>query len=186
MKVHNKSLAKKLLPFSLLALIPLAASSFAAEVAGGTINFNGSVVTTACAVSSNSANINVDMGQVRAATLSAAASEAPTLKKFSIVLEDCDSSVSQDVAVTFSGTPNNDDPTSLAVGSNGGTGTAQNVAVRLYNEEGTAVKLGEASSAVNLRDGVNTLNFGAKYYSPNGGATAGDASTVATYTLTYS
>ncbi|CQD41069.1 fimbrial protein [Yersinia mollaretii] len=186
MKVHNKSLTQKLLPFSFLALIPLAASSLAAEVAGGTINFNGSVVTTACAVSSNSANINVEMGQVRTAALSAAASEAPTAKKFSIVLEDCDSSVFKDVAVTFTGTPNNDDPSSLAVGSNGGTGTAQNVAVRLYSEEGTVVKLGETSNAVTLRDGMNTLNFGAKYYSPNGGATAGDASTVATYTLTYS
>ena len=186
MKVHNKSLTQKLLPFSLLALLPLATSSYAAEVAGGIVNFNGSVVTTACAVSSNSANINVEMGQVRTAALSAAASEASTMKKFSVALEDCDSSVSQDVAVTFSGTPNNDDPTSLAVGSNGGAGTAQNVAIRLYNEQGTVIKLGEASSAVTLRDGLNTLIFGAKYYSPNGGATAGDASTVATYTLTYS
>ncbi|CNG95563.1 putative mannose-resistant/Proteus-like fimbrial protein [Yersinia thracica] len=186
MKVHNKFLTQKLLPFSLLALLPLATSSYAAEVAGGTINFNGSVVTTACAVSSNSANINVEMGQVRTAALSAAASEASTMKKFSIVLEDCDSTVSKDVAVTFSGIPNNDDPTSLAVGSNGGTGTAQNVAVRLYSELGTVIKLGEASSAVALRDGLNTLIFGAKYYSPTGGATAGDASTVATYTLTYS
>ncbi len=37
-----------------------------------------------------------------------------------------------------------------------------------------------------LRAGANTLNFSAKYYSPLGNATAGDASAVATYTVTYS
>jgi type 1 fimbria pilin len=90
------------------------------------------------------------------------------------------------VAVTFSGTPDANDATSLAAGSNGGTGSAQNVAIRLYDEQGTVVKLGEPAGAVTLRDGENTLNFSAKYYSPKGTATAGDASAVATYTMTYS
>ncbi|UHM89176.1 fimbrial protein [Rahnella victoriana] len=177
-------MTKSLLAVSLAALLPV--SAMAAETSGGTVNFSGSVVTSACAIGSDSANIDVDLGQVRTATLAAAGSEASTAKTFSIVLEDCDTTVSKAVAVTFSGTPDANDATSLAAGSNGGTGSAQNVAIRLYDEQGTVVKLGEPAGAVTLRDGENTLNFSAKYYSPKGTATAGDASAVATYTMTYS
>ena len=78
------------------------------------------------------------------------------------------------------------DADSLAVGSNGSSASAQNVAIRLYDEQGNVVRLGEAAAPVVLRSGSNTLNFSAKYYSPQGNATAGDASAVATYTVTYS
>jgi type 1 fimbria pilin len=177
-------MGKPLLAVSLAAFLPV--SAMAAETSGGTINFSGSVIMSACAIGSDSANIDVELGQVRTATLATAGSEASTGKAFSIVLEDCDNTVSKAVAVTFSGTPDVNDAASLAVGSNGGTGSAQNVAIRLYDEQGTVVKLGEAAGAVSLRKGGNTLNFSAKYYSPKGTATAGNASAVATYTLTYS
>lgn len=186
---------KMLLAFSIAALLP-AGSALAAEISGGTVNFNGSVVTSACAISATSASIEVDMGQVRTATLATAGSESSTAKAFSIVLEDCeiaDTSGSTPtnpipattVAVTFTGTSGSD-PDSLAVGSNGGTAYAQNVSIRIYDEQGSLVKLNDPAAAVVLRNGSNTLNFSAKYYSRQGGATAGDASAVATYTVTYS
>ena len=161
------------------------------------MNFSGKVVTSACAISAGSANIDVDMGEVRTATLAAAGSEASTAKAFSITLEDCeiaDTSASTEdnpiaattVAVTFTGTPDAADANSLAVGANGGANSAQHVAIRLYDEQGKVVKLGEPAAAIPLRAGANTLNFSAKYYSPQGNATAGDASAVATYTVTYS
>lgn len=187
---------KMLLALGIAALLP-AGSALAAEISGGTINFNGSIVTSACAISASSANIAVDMGQVRTAALSTAGSESSTAKTFSIVLEDCeiaDTSASTPtnpipattVAVTFSGTASGSDPDTLAVGSNGGTASAQNVAIRLYDELGNVVKLNESAAAVALRSGNNTLNFSARFYSKDGGATAGDASAVATYTVTYS
>ncbi|AMG57243.1 fimbrial protein [Pantoea vagans] len=190
LKFNNKTL----LVLGASALFPMG-SALAAS--GGSVNFNGSVVTSACAISANSANIDVDMGEVRTATLAAAGSEASVAKTFSIALEDCaiaDTSASTEenpveattVAVTFSGTPDSNDANSLAAGVNGGAASAQNVAIRLYDEQGNVVKLGEAATAIPLRKGSNTLNFSAKYYSPTGGATAGDASAVATYTVTYS
>jgi type 1 fimbria pilin len=187
---------KTLLALAIAALLP-AGSALAAGTSGGTVNFNGSVVASACAIGANSANIDVDMGEVRTATLAAAGSEASTAKAFSITLEDCeiaDTSGSTEenpiaattVAVTFTGTPDNADADSLAVGSNGSSSSAQNVAIRLYDEQGNVVRLGEAAAPVALRTGSNTLNFSAKYYSPEGNATPGDASAVATYTVTYS
>ncbi|MDO2455483.1 fimbrial protein [Enterobacter asburiae] len=187
---------KTLLAIAIAALLP-AGTALAAGTSGGTVNFNGKVVTSACAISAGSANIDVDMGEVRTATLATAGSEASTAKAFAITLEDCeiaDTSASTDenpiaattVAVTFTGTPDTSDVNSLSVGANGSANSAQNVAIRLYDEQGNVVKLGEPASAIPLRKGANTLNFSAKYYSPKGGATAGDASAVATYTVTYS
>lgn len=184
-------LRKNLLALSICALLPVAAPVLAAEepptpvtADGGTINFNGSVVTTACAVSADSTNMNVDMGQIRTAALSTAGSEASSGKAFSIKLTDCDASTYTGVAVTFSGTADETDASYLQAGSSGSS--AQNVAIRLYDASGNPVKLGTASDVITLRDGDNSLNFSAKYASPKGGATAGDASAVATYTLTYS
>ena len=187
---------KTLLAVAIAALLP-AGTALAAGTSGGTVNFSGKVVTSACAISAGSANIDVDMGEVRTATLATAGSEASTAKAFAITLEDCeiaDTSASTDenpiaattVAVTFTGTPDTSDVNSLSVGANGSANSAQNVAIRLYDEQGNVVKLGEPASAIPLRKGANTLNFSAKYYSPKGGATAGDASAVATYTVTYS
>ncbi|ELI9003122.1 type 1 fimbrial protein [Enterobacter roggenkampii] len=187
---------KTLLAIAIAALLP-AGSALAAGTSGGTVNFNGKVVTSACAISAGSANIDVDMGEVRTATLATAGSEASTAKAFAITLEDCeiaDTSASTaenpiaatTVAVTFTGTPDGSDVNNLSVGANGSANSAQNVAIRLYDEQGNVVKLGEPASAIPLRKGANTLNFSAKYYSPKGGATAGDASAVATYTVTYS
>ena len=187
---------KTLLAIAIAALLP-AGTALAAGTSGGTVNFSGKVVTSACAISAGSANIDVDMGEVRTATLKTAGSEASTAKAFAITLEDCeiaDTSASTaenpiaatTVAVTFTGTPDTSDVNSLSVGANGSANSAQNVAIRLYDEQGNVVNLGEPAAAIPLRKGANTLNFSAKYYSPKGGATAGDASAVATYTVTYS
>jgi len=175
---------KVLLSISLL--LSAADAVQAAEVNGGTVSFHGSVVTSACAISSNATDINVELGEIRAATLKTAGSQSATAKNFSITLQGCDSKVSTGVAVTFNGTADSADPTSLAVRGNGSTSTAQNVAIRLFDASGTQVKLGVASGVTNLRDGDNVINFSAKFYSSEGNATAGDASAVATYTLTYS
>lgn len=180
-----------------IALLLPTDSTLAATASGGTVNFNGKVVTSACAISAGSASVDVDMGEVRTATLAAPGSEASTAKTFSIVLEECeiaDTSASTEenpiaattVSVTFTGTPDTTDTSSLAAGANGSDTSAQRVAIRLYDEQGKVIPLGEPATAIPLRKGSNTLNFSAKYYSPQGGATAGDASAVATYTVTYS
>ncbi|MGR7498087.1 fimbrial protein [Klebsiella aerogenes] len=179
-------------------MVATSGSAFAVTTtAGGTVNFNGSIVNSACAISGNSANIDVQMGQVRAATLATAGSEASTSKAFNITLEDCaiaDTSASTPenpiaattVSITFTGTPDTNDTNSLAAGPNGGSASAQNVAIRLYDEQGNIINLGEASTPVTLRSGSNIINFSARYFSPTGKATAGDASATATYTVTYS
>ena len=51
---------KTLLAIAIAALLP-AGTALAAGTSGGTVNFSGKVVTSACAISAGSANIDVDM-----------------------------------------------------------------------------------------------------------------------------
>jgi len=167
----------------LSSLILASAGSWAATtVTGGTVNFEGSVVDAACAVSADSIDQTVQMGQVRTAALADAGATASSVP-FNITLEDCDSTVSSSAAVTFSGVASADDATVLAAGQ--GSGAAQNVAIKIYDNSGSAVNLGELSATTTLLDGTNTLPFVAKYFTPVGSATAGDASAQATFTMTY-
>ena len=165
------------------SLILVTVSSWAATtVTGGTVNFEGTVVDAACAVSAGSVDQTVQMGQVRTAALANAGATASAVP-FNITLEDCDVAVSSTAAVTFSGVASADDSSVLAAGR--GSGSAQNVAIRIYDNSGSAVNLGELSNASTLIDGTNTLPFIARYYTPTGSATAGDASAQATFTMTY-
>ena len=123
---------KTLLAVAIAALLP-AGTALAAGTSGGTVNFSGKVVTSACAISAGSANIDVDMGEVRTATLKTAGSVASTAKAFAITLEDCeiaDTSASTDenpiaattVAVTFTGT--------LDMNSLSGSGTIELASIK--------------------------------------------------------
>lgn len=173
----------KVLATVLLAALPFS-SAMAIEKMGGTISFSGSVVTTTCAISSDSSNISVDLGQVQASMLSSANSEAKNKKHFSIMLEGCEAQSTSGVSVVFSGTADKNDPSSLATGQNGNS--AQNVVIRIYDETGQQIALNTESSKILLKEGTNKLNFSAQFASPLGDATAGDASATATYTLVYS
>ncbi|GAA3611763.1 fimbrial protein [Gibbsiella greigii] len=170
---------------SALSLLPTLTYA-AVTVDGGTLNFEGSVVTTACALSSSSATQSINMGQVGTPNLATAGTTLSTGKEFTIQLTDCDTSVYTNIAITFTGVADANDPTTLAVGVAGNSTYAQNLGIRFFNSSGTQVKLNEASTATALTGGSNILTFTAKYHTEKGSVTAGDASAVATYTLTYS
>jgi type 1 fimbria pilin len=173
-------LSKKTLSASIATLLFASSAGWAGTIPGGTITFDGTVVTTACEVATGS--FNVSLGEVGTNSLKAAGSEAPTKKDFSIQLTGCDTSVMKSVAVTFSGTPDSTDATALAPSG----GTATKVAIRLYDNDGTKLNLGTASKSITLLDDQTSLNFKAALISPQGQATAGDVQATATYTLTYS
>ena len=159
MKAQFKT--KTLLAVAVAAVLP-AGSAFAATTSGGTVNFSGKVVTSACAISAGSANIDVDMGEVRTATLAAAGSEASTAKAFSITRRlrnrrylrlngrqsDCRHHRGRDLH-RYAGCGRCQQP---AVGANGGANSAQHVAIRLYDEQGKVVKR-EPAAAIPLRAG---------------------------------
>ena len=173
-----------------MGLVMAAGSAMAAtsgsttSVTGGQIEFQGSVVDAACAVAQNSVDQTVQMGQVRVADFAGTGSEAGAKTPFTIGLEDCDTTVSQNAAVTFNG--NADSGAAGVLANAAGEGSAQGVGIQIYDNDGTALALGTASQAVTLIDGTNTLNFSADYVSTADTVTAGNVDATATFNITYS
>ncbi|MEZ6876810.1 fimbrial protein [Enterobacter sp. KBR-315C3_2022] len=178
---------------SLAAAVIMAAgisSAFAATsgatsstVQGGTVEFKGSVVDAACAVSSDTVNQVVNLGQVRLAQLTGKDAVANQKTPFAITLADCDSTVSKQASITFDGTAAADEPGVLD--NTAGAGSASGVGIQIYDKDGSALDLGTASQAVTLIDGNNNLNFSADYIQTADTATAGNVDTTATFNITY-
>ncbi len=76
-----------------------AANADTSTVSGGTVNFTGQVVNAACSVSADSIDQTVILSQVRTSKLTASGVVANQKEDFSIKLEDCDTTVSQNAAV---------------------------------------------------------------------------------------
>lgn len=159
------------------------AESTAATVSGGTVNFVGSVVDAACSVSSDSVDQTVTLSQVRAAKLANAGEVANQKEAFTIKLEDCDTTVSQNAAVIFNG--QSDQTQAGALANTAGAGSATNVALQLYGPDGQVLKLGDTSADVVLIDGQNTIPLSVDYIA-TGAATAGNVSATATFNMVYS
>ena len=160
-----------------------ATSGSSSTVNGGTVEFKGSVVDAACAVTADTTNQVVNMGQVRLAAFTGKDSVANQKTPFTIKLADCDTTIASQASVTFDG--------NAAAGEAGvldntsGAGNAAGVGIQIYDKDGSALNLGTASHAVTLIDGDNTLNFSADYYQTADTATAGSVDTTATFNVTY-
>ena len=168
------------------ALFAMGAANAASPttVAGGTINFEGSVVDAACSVSADSANQTVTLDQVQASRLATAGQAAGQPQSFNIMLEGCDSTVSTNAGISFNGPA--DATTSTALANTAGAGSATNVALQLYGPDGKVLDLATDSSTVTLIDGENTLPFSVDYVATADAATAGNVAATATFNVNYS
>ena len=104
--IQGKSMKRKLMTSSVIASLMLVAGAAVAadpvSVSGGTVHFEGELVNAACAVSTQSSDQVVTLGQYRTASF-AAVGDTTAQIPFSIVLNDCDPKVAATAAVAFSG-----------------------------------------------------------------------------------
>lgn len=156
------------------------------SVQGGNVHFIGTVIDAACSVDTGNdgSNVQVDLGQVRSAKFTAANMAANQKVPFDIVLTDCDTTVSANAQVTFSG---NAAAGAAGVLDNGaGPGAATGVGIQIYDNTGAAIALGTASVKNALINGENKLHFSADYISTAAKVVAGSVDATATFTMTYS
>ncbi|KOC88586.1 hypothetical protein NG42_16065 [Winslowiella iniecta] len=137
-------------------MVMLYAAGVQAEIImdGGEINFTGRVVSQPCVVAPDSADIDVDMGRISKQDL--LQNGKSQTKNFSIRLTNCNTSTVQSVRVTFSGNEDSKLPGRLDI-----TGDADGAAIRLLNQDGSAIIINNPAQGIPLNDGENTLNFGA-------------------------
>ena len=173
------------LSLAVLSTIAMSSSVFAEEtVNGGKVNFTGSLTNAACAVSTDTSNQNVELGEYRTASLSAAGDKATSIP-FKIKLVDCDNATLKTAAIAFSGTTSTD--TLLAVSAAGGNGTAAtNVGIEISDSTSKVLNLDGTgfSTAKTLNPGDNELTFSARYVA-TGTATPGRADAEAAFVIKY-
>lgn len=164
-------------------LTTLLLSGNASATFGGTVRFEGQVVTGACAVNANSVDQTVKLGQVRAASLSNVGNMSGRVP-FSIQLDDCNPTVAANAVVGFVGAADGADPLALAV--NGGAGAATGVGIYITDSTSNIAPLdGTLTTPVALVAGKNILPFHANYVATQTPVTAGTANAVATFNVVY-
>lgn len=153
---------------------------------GGTVHFIGSLVNAACAVSTDSADQIVNLGQYRTASMAGVGTTSATIP-FTIVLNDCDTEVATTAKVAFSGQLASGNNQLLAVSSSDNTATATGVGIQILDEDSSAMTPDGStfSKGHTLIDGTNTLNFSARYVSTAATPTAGQANADAVFTMQY-
>lgn len=156
-------------------------------VTGGTIHFKGDLVAAPCAVSTDSSDQIVKLGEYTTHHFNASGIEG-TKKPFQIKLEDCDATTYTTAAVQFQGRADSTNAKLLAVDSGlsgDQSGTATNVGIRILDSaSGVVTPNGNFSTPQKLSNGENIMNFAAQYVS-TGVATAGDANADATFIMQY-
>ncbi|OBU07355.1 type 1 fimbrial major subunit FimA [Morganella psychrotolerans] len=166
-------------------LFSAAASADPVIVNGGSVHFNGELVNAACAVSTDTSNQTVELGQYRTVKLKAAG-DMTTPVPFKIKLVDCDPTVSATAAIAFSGQSLTGDATLLAVNSGTNAPAAQNVGIQISDIASKVLPPSgaEFSTAKTLLEGTNTLDFTARYVA-KGATTPGQANADATFVVKY-
>ena len=188
--IQGKSMKRKLMTSSVIASLMLVAGAAVAadpvSVSGGTVHFEGELVNAACAVSTQSSDQVVTLGQYRTASF-AAVGDTTAQIPFSIVLNDCDPKVAATAAVAFSGQSDITNNNLLAVTSADNGTTASGVGIEILDNTSTALKPDGAtfSTAQALVEGTNTLRFSARYKATATSASPGQANAAATFIMKY-
>ena len=188
--IQGKSMKRKLMTSSVVASLMLVAGAAVAadpvSVSGGTVHFEGELVNAACAVSTQSSDQVVTLGQYRTASFTAVGDTTAQIP-FSIVLNDCDPKVAATAAVAFSGQSDITNNNLLAVTSADNGTTASGVGIEILDNTSTALKPDGAtfSTAQALVEGTNTLRFSARYKATATSATPGQANADATFIMKY-
>ena len=188
--IQGKSTKRKLMTSSVIASLMLVAGAAVAadpvSVSGGTVHFEGELVNAACAVSTQSSDQVVTLGQYRTASFTAVGDTTAQIP-FSIVLNDCDPKVAATAAVAFSGQSDITNNNLLAVTSADNGTTASGVGIEILDNTSTALKPDGAtfSTAQALVEGTNTLRFSARYKATATSATPGQANADATFIMKY-
>lgn len=158
------------------------------SVAGGTLQMQGSVVNTPCAIDNDSASQSVALGQLRTAELNDKNNVSSPVD-FAIKLIGCAVDTYSKASVTFSGNTLAGNPMALApIGTQANSTVAKGIGIQIL-QDGKAVQVdGEkATTAKPLNSGNSDLKFQAQYIALGAATevTPGAANANVSFTVNY-
>lgn len=148
-----------------------------------TINVDGNIIASPCEVSSDSITktIALDGGNGFQAKDLQTPGASTEWVRFDIVIKECPEGTNN-VTITFSGTPDDTNPESMYVN----TGTAKNVAVEIQSHDGLYMfGNGKSYTGSILSDRTFTFRERTRAYTSEGGVTPGTIQAVVTANFTY-
>ncbi|WP_336218233.1 fimbrial protein [Citrobacter amalonaticus] len=147
----------------------------------GTIHFKGNIINEACTVDTNSKNQTVILGDIAAASFSAAGDKS-TPTKFTINVTDCPATVKQ-IAFKFDGINDSDNTKLLKLDSGM---TATKVGIEISDSNGVPIDLHTSSPKYNVAaDGSASLEFIGRYVATAATVGAGTADGTSEFTINY-
>lgn len=149
------------------------------QIMGGTLHFTGEIVNAACAISPDSINKTINLGQYRSANFKAVGDRS-VLIPFALKLDDCDPAVATTAAVAFSGSTDPVDKTVLLTGSEGIGIEISDSAGKVISPDGSSFTEGKT-----LSTGSNVFSFSARYKSTQATVKPGAADADVTFTMQY-
>lgn len=185
---------KSLLCLGLSAMLFSSVSMAAdpSDVSTGTVDFNGSIVNTPCAITAANQNLSVFIGPVKSSVFTAKGTTGPMNPKddFVVVLSNCTVSATDvgHVTVTFNGNGADTGKTSLAVNAGSdtsGAAVATGVGIQILDSAGVIQNLGVPSGEVAIDKTEIRIPFNARYISVADTVTPGLANGHADFTVAY-
>lgn len=158
------------------------------SVSGGTLQMQGSVVNTPCAIDNDSASQSVVLGQLRTAEINDKNNVSSPID-FSIKLIGCAIDTYSKASVTFSGNTLAGNPMALTpIGSQANSTVAKGIGIQIL-QDGNPVQVdGEkATAAKSLNSGNSDLKFQAQYIALGNAneVTPGAANANVSFTVNY-
>jgi minor fimbrial subunit len=149
------------------------------------VNISGKVIASPCTVDTANSNLNVNLGDYKAAELEVAGMYSKQEGIFNIALKDCPASTRK-VTATFSGTADKDEPKMFS-----NTGTASGIAVKIkklrdnWTDESINPNGGVwVADVTSITQSVNFV-FSSTLYSKTGTVTPGTVNSTMQVTFTY-
>ncbi|MCF5722321.1 fimbrial protein [Pseudomonas syringae] len=153
-------------------------ASTCAQAADGQIEFTGTVTDNACTIKTGDANKSVTLDPVRIADFGPTVGAVAKEKAFSISLDNCSIATKSNVAITFSGQQDRNDPTLLGLT---GENQVRGVAIQIADTRtGNKVPLNQATADYDLRAQSNTFDFTAAYVRTIADTTSGEGADAVT------
>ncbi|MDL4455013.1 fimbrial protein [Klebsiella michiganensis] len=162
----------------------LAGSAARADLGEINLRVTATLVANSCTVSPDSKNKTVDMGTWATKQFIATPQGVPPVR-FALNLENCGGAASG-VKVSFTGTPDKDDNTLLAL--NAGAGAATNLGIAILDKDRNRIPLVKPSTVYPISAGaarVSMVFYGQYVASAGKPVTPGSANADATFTLDY-
>lgn len=179
---------KKFVLLSVCTVLTSSLTQAAVTIRGGEVHFSGEFVNAACAVSTDTANQTIALGQYRTAFIHEAAQYTANVP-FRIKLVDCDPEISKTAKFAFNGPLDTTDSTLLRVsaGPSSNATVATGIGIEINDSKGKPLTPDGSifSSPTTLITGDNTVHFVARYKSTAEKVTAGEANAHANFIIQY-